>query len=87
MTGEITIEKKDDEPIGSVSMFNLALEHFRHLVRVKDYLSEGECHALSVWITTQLVLDKKLTIVERSFKKLMEIMIPVTDCQSESLTS
>ena len=42
LTGEITVDLKEDELSQSQGVFTLSLEHFRHLVRVRDYLSESE---------------------------------------------
>ena len=52
LTGELTVDVTPDTPMTSTAMFFLALSHFTHVVKVRDYLSESECHALSVWCGT-----------------------------------
>jgi len=71
---EITVAVKTDEPMQSVSMFNFAMEHFRHVVRSRDHLSEMEMHSLVAWTTRQLALGIKLLAVERTFLELISMM-------------
>jgi hypothetical protein len=74
LTGELTVEAKQDEPVTSVAMMFLTIEHFRHIVRTRDYLTEHECHALTKWVGNQLSLGKPLLIVERTLKKLLQLL-------------
>jgi hypothetical protein len=73
-TGKLTIEAKADVPIQSVAIFNAVLEQFRHIVVTRDHLSESELHSLLAWVHHQLALGKKLIIVERSVKRILQLM-------------
>ena len=73
-TGELTVDVKEDEYASTVPIFYMTLEHWRHLVRVRDYLSEAECHALNVWTSKQLAYGRTIMVVERAMKKMFEIL-------------
>ena len=74
MTGEMTISMPTNKPVETMETFHLAMEHFRHVVRAKDYLTETECHALFVWISQQLVMGRPLLIVERTLIELLSCL-------------
>ena len=74
LTGELVMDVKEDEPITSSAVFYLSLEHFRHLVRSRDYLSEGELHSLVAWTATELAVGTRLLLVTRTMEKMLAIM-------------
>ena len=74
LTGELTVDVKDEEYATTTPMFYLTLEHFRHLVRARDYLTESECHAMMVWTSNQLSYGRTLKVVERSLKKMFDML-------------
>ena len=74
ITGELTVDVKEDEYAATLPMFYLTLEHFRHLVRARDYLTESECHAMVVWTSNQLSYGRTLKVVERSLKKMFDML-------------
>jgi hypothetical protein len=74
LTGAVTIDSKDDAPITSVAVFMLVLEKFRHMVVIRDYLSESELHSLLCWTHLQLSLNKKLLVIERTVKTILQCM-------------
>jgi hypothetical protein len=74
LTGQVTVDTKDDAPITSVAVFMLVLEKFRHMVVTRDYLSESELHSMLCWTHLQLSLNKKLLVVERTLKAILESM-------------
>ena len=44
------------------------------MVSTRDYLSESELHSMLCWIHLQLSLNKKLLVVERTVKAVLESM-------------
>lgn len=44
------------------------------MVVTRDYLSESELHSMLCWIHLQLSLNKKLLVVERTVKAILESM-------------
>jgi hypothetical protein len=74
LTGQMLLDVPEDEPVPSVAVFILTLENFRHAVRTRDYLGELETHALIVWTSTQLALGTKLVVIERTVKKMLDML-------------
>ena len=74
LTGEVTVGMPDQTPVDNTAMFHLAMEHFRHLIRAKDVLSETEMHALFTWLTTELMLGRQLLIIERTMLVMLASM-------------
>jgi hypothetical protein len=73
-TGEFTVDTPTDTPVKSLSMFNMILEKFRHIVVTRDHLSESELHTLISWVHLQIAIGKPLEIVERCFKVFLKRM-------------
>ena len=74
LTMEITVKAPKKQASGSLGVFYLALEHFRHLCRARDVLSESESHALSTWLATQLGIRRPLDVVEATLLELLTCM-------------
>ena len=83
-TMSVVLDIDPDENSTTVAIFNLAMAHFRHAVRIKDMLTEFECHSMDVWLATQLALATKLTVLERTMLRLLAIM---DDDMQQSLVS
>ena len=73
-TMSVVLDIDPDENSTTVAIFNLAMAHFRHAVRIKDMLTEFECHSLDVWLATQMALATKLTVLERTMLRMLAIM-------------
>ena len=74
LTGAVTVDAKDDAPAQTVSIFLMTMERFRHVVVIRDYLSETELHAMLDWVHMQLALGRKLVVIERTVKALLLTM-------------
>ena len=70
LTMEISVKAPKKQASGTMGVFYLALEHFRHLCRARDVLSEAESHALSTWLATQLGIRRPLEVVEATLLEL-----------------
>ena len=62
LTMEISVKAPKKQASGTMGVFYLALEHFRHLCRARDVLSEAESHALSTWLATSLSRPASLCV-------------------------
>ena len=71
---EVSVKLPKAQGCGSDAAMNLALEHFRHLLRARDVLSEAEVHTLMVWIATQRGIGRSIVVVEATLIELLSVM-------------